>query len=230
MWPASCQTLGSWEFFAAPHIPAFCSFHGLLSRALAELFFHEAHVVRKEGFPSHLPQTSLSYVGQLLPTRPTTRYLQRSMRLSYRLPLDRLSFFPYLFTCLFACFFTYFQGKVSLWESWLTWKSLCRLSWPPAHRDPPVSASWVPGLKLCTTMPSLIILFLFLYFSHYISHFKVSVLLSQTPKYWDYNWVPWHPVLPCAFKNTLSLSLRGTEKTVGPSCLGTTPGVHLLPS
>jgi len=40
--------------------------------------------------------------------------------------------------------------------SWLAWNLKCRTSWPQIQRDPPVSASWVLGLKAYTTIPSLV--------------------------------------------------------------------------
>jgi hypothetical protein len=65
------------------------------------------------------------------------------------------SFFSFLFFFLF-CFV--FQDKVSLCSRALAvLDSICRPDWPRIHRDPSASASLVLGLKVCTTMPGLLL-------------------------------------------------------------------------
>jgi hypothetical protein len=62
----------------------------------------------------------------------------------------------FLFLCLLS------QGYSV--QPWLSWNSLCRLVWPWTHRDPPASASWVLGLKVCTTTAQMESTVLFYYF------------------------------------------------------------------
>ena len=50
----------------------------------------------------------------------------------------------YLFVCLF-----FETSKVSQDKPWLSWNSLCKPDCPQTHRDLPVSASQVLGLKTC---------------------------------------------------------------------------------
>ena len=44
-----------------------------------------------------------------------------------------------------------FHSNKSLTYSGCPGNSLCRPGWPQTHRDPPASASWVLGLKVCAT-------------------------------------------------------------------------------
>lgn len=60
------------------------------------------------------------------------------------------SFMGFYIICLF-------RDSLTM-ELWLAWSalslSLCRPVWPQTHRDPPVSASWVPRLKVYSTILS----------------------------------------------------------------------------
>lgn len=46
-----------------------------------------------------------------------------------------------------------------LWHPWVACTLLCRPGWTPIQRDPPTSASWVLGLRMCTTTAWHIIIF-----------------------------------------------------------------------
>ena len=64
-------------------------------------------------------------------------------------------FSDFLFVC-FVCLFVFvFWDRVSLCNSpSCPGTSSCRPGCPGTHRDPPASASWVPGLKVCTITAS----------------------------------------------------------------------------
>ena len=42
----------------------------------------------------------------------------------------------------------------------ISWNLICRSRWPQTPRDPPTFASWVQGLKVCTTKPSSVLFYL----------------------------------------------------------------------
>jgi hypothetical protein len=53
-----------------------------------------------------------------------------------------------------AILFVLFFKTVSMWP-WLSCSSLCRPGWSQNHRDPPLSAFLVLGLKMCATTTQL---------------------------------------------------------------------------
>ena len=86
------------------------------------------------------------------------------------------------FIYLFIYFWFFKTGFLCSFGAWAGTNS-CRPGWPQTHKDSPASASWVLGLKACTTTTWLYLFLLFIFVKLYICLCSPSLplLSSSTP-------------------------------------------------
>ena len=113
-----------------------------------------------EGTTGNWQQRGRSFMWGCGPLVDQPNYVAHFPRVFGQHKLDSVVsgvWFLFLLRGMFVCLFE--TGIIS--ETLAVLNSLCKLGWPQTHRDLPASASWMLGLKVCATMPSLLKVFFF---------------------------------------------------------------------